>query len=81
MSATPIHPQVADQERVHEVRSEPRRLTRNTSSKMLGGVCSGLADYLDVDVTIVRLGVAAVALFTGVGALAYVAAWIIVPER
>ncbi len=48
---------------------------------MLGGVCSGLADYLDVDVTIVRLGVAAVALFTGVGALAYVAAWIIVPER
>jgi phage shock protein PspC (stress-responsive transcriptional regulator) len=60
----------------------PKKLTRDTSTKMVAGVCSGLADYLNVDVTLVRLGFVAMTIITGgVGALAYVAGWIIVPDR
>jgi phage shock protein PspC (stress-responsive transcriptional regulator) len=48
---------------------------------MLGGVCSGVADYLDVDVTLVRL-IAVVAAVLGFGSLvvAYVVAWLLMPE-
>ena len=60
----------------------PKKLLRNRSTKMLAGVCSGLADYLNIDVTLVRLGFVGLTIITGgLGALAYVAAWIIVPER
>jgi phage shock protein C len=60
----------------------PKRLTRDTDDKMLGGVCSGVADYLGVDVTLVRL-LAVVGAILGVGSLvvAYVLAWILIPER
>jgi phage shock protein C len=60
----------------------PKRLTRDTDDKMLGGVCSGVADYLGVDVTLVRL-LAVVGAILGVGSLvvAYVLAWILLPER
>lgn len=37
------------------VRAETRRLYRNTKNRMISGVCSGLADYLDMDVSIIRL--------------------------
>ena len=33
-----------------------KRLHRNTNNKVIGGVCSGLADYFDVDATLVRVG-------------------------
>ena len=60
----------------------PKKLTRDTSTKMVAGVCSGLADYLNVDATLVRLGFVALTIITGgVGALAYVAGWIVIPER
>jgi phage shock protein C len=63
-------------------RPVPKKLTRNTSDKMVAGVCSGLADYLNIDATLVRLGFVALTIVTGgVGALAYVAGWIVVPER
>ncbi len=59
-----------------------KKLTRNTSTKMIAGVCSGLADYLNVDVTIVRLGFVALTIVTGgVGAIGYIAGWIVIPER
>jgi phage shock protein C len=49
---------------------------------MLGGVCGGLAKYLGVDPTLVRLGTVALTLVSGgAGIIAYVAAWIIVPEE
>jgi len=59
-----------------------KRLTRNTDDKMLGGVCSGVADYLGVDVTLVRLLTVVGAIF-GLGSLviAYVVAWLLVPQR
>ncbi|NNG18204.1 PspC domain-containing protein [Naumannella sp. ID2617S] len=56
-----------------------KRLTRSSSDKMLGGVCGGLAQYFGVDATIVRLVTAAVILFTGVGPIAYLLGWILMP--
>lgn len=58
-----------------------KRLTRNPIGKMLGGVCTGLADYLGIDVTIVRLGFVGLTLLSGVGIPAYVACWIVIPQE
>jgi len=46
---------------------------------MLAGVAGGIARYLDVDVTLVRVIIAVLALFTGVGVPAYLAAWLLIP--
>lgn len=56
-----------------------KRLVRSETDRMLGGVCGGLAEYLGVDATLVRLGVAVLSLFTGVGLAAYLIAWIVIP--
>ena len=47
---------------------------------MIGGVCAGLADYLNVDVTLVRLITALLVCRAGCGLLAYLIAWIIMPS-
>lgn len=47
---------------------------------MLGGVCAGIASHWDVDVTLVRIGVVVLALMTGVGVIAYLAAWLLTPS-
>jgi phage shock protein C len=61
--------------------SAPQRLYRAMWDKKIAGVCSGFAQYLDVDVTLVRLSVVAGTLFSGgLGLLAYIAAWIIMPS-
>lgn len=56
-----------------------RRLYRNPNDKILGGVCSGLANYFDIDPVIVRLVFAIMFLTAGIGLLAYILAWIIIP--
>jgi phage shock protein C len=48
---------------------------------MLGGVAGGLAEYLEVDATLVRLAFAALVLAAGAGFLGYVIAWIVIPEE
>jgi phage shock protein PspC (stress-responsive transcriptional regulator) len=59
----------------------PRRLYRCTSDKMIGGVCSGLSRYMNVDVTLVRLAVVLGVIFSGgLVLLGYIAAWIIMPS-
>jgi phage shock protein C len=62
--------------------AQSKRLVRNTDNKMIAGVCSGVADYLGLDVTLVRLLTVLGAVF-GFGSLivAYVVMWILVPER
>lgn len=55
------------------------RLYRSSKDRMLGGVCGGLADYLSIDSTIIRLIVAASVLFMGVTPLIYILLWIIIP--
>lgn len=59
----------------------PKRLKRSNSDKMLAGVCGGLANYFDLDSTLVRLGFAFMAIFAGTGVLAYLVMWIIVPKE
>ena len=62
--------------------SAPRRLYRVTSEKRIAGVCAGLARYFEVDVTLVRLLVVAATLCSGgLGLLAYIAGWIIMPRE
>ena len=56
-----------------------RRLYRNPNDKMLGGVCSGIASYFDIDTVLVRLIFAIMFFTAGIGLLAYILAWIIVP--
>ena len=58
-----------------------KRLVRNTNDKVLGGVCAGVADYLGVDVTLVRVLTVVGAVF-GLGTLvvAYVVAWAVMPS-
>jgi phage shock protein C len=49
---------------------------------MLGGVCGGLGEHVDVDPTIIRLVWAVITLLTiGTGLLVYIIAWIIIPEE
>ena len=58
----------------------PRRLYRNMNDKWLGGVCSGLAAYFGLDTTLVRVIVLLLFLFGGVGFLAYIILWIVIPK-
>jgi phage shock protein PspC (stress-responsive transcriptional regulator) len=59
----------------------PRRLTRLMYDKSVAGVCAGIAKYLDVDVTLVRIAViAGIILSGGLGLLVYLGAWIIMPK-
>ena len=58
-----------------------KRLTRRKDDRMVAGVCSGVADYLGLDPTLVRLLTVVAAVFTGGAvAVAYLAAWILMPE-
>lgn len=58
-----------------------KRLERKIEGRWLAGVCAGLADYLGVDATLIRVVVALLTVFGGFGALAYVLAWAIMPEE
>jgi phage shock protein C len=58
----------------------PRQLRRSAGDKMLGGVAGGIADYLNADVTVVRVIIAALTLLNGVGLALYLAAWLLIPE-
>jgi phage shock protein C len=57
-----------------------RQLTRSRQNRMIAGICSGLALHYGWDLNLVRIVTFLVILFTGVGALVYLAAWIIIPE-
>ena len=48
--------------------------------KMLAGVCGGLAEYFDVDPSLVRLATVLLCLYAGTGLLVYIIAAIIIPE-
>ncbi|MFH1473819.1 MAG: PspC domain-containing protein [Candidatus Aenigmatarchaeota archaeon] len=62
-------------------RAEIKRLYRSGKNKILGGVCGGLADYFNVDPTIVRILWIIFGLAYGSGLLAYLIAWIIIPRN
>jgi len=56
-----------------------RRLTRSTTNKVIAGVCGGLAEYFDVDPTLIRV-LAVVAGIMGWGVIAYIVLWIAAPK-
>jgi phage shock protein PspC (stress-responsive transcriptional regulator) len=56
-----------------------KRLFRDENDKVLGGVCSGLANYFNIDVVIVRI-IFVILLFSGIGFLTYIIMWIAVPS-
>jgi phage shock protein C len=60
----------------------PRRLTRSRSNRVIGGVCAGLARYLNVDPTFVRIAFVILALVPpSIGFIAYLIGWIAIPEE
>ena len=60
---------------------ENRKLSRNSMNKVIGGVCSGLAEYFNIDVVLVRVLFAASFLFAGVGGGLYLLLWLVVPAN
>ncbi len=56
-----------------------KRLTRVEDGRMIAGVCAGLAKYLGVDATVVRLIFVLLALFAAGGVLLYLILWLIMP--
>ncbi len=63
--------------------NSPKRLTRSSNDRMLAGICSGIANYMAVDPTVVRLVFALATFFTVVfpGVLIYLIMWIVVPKE
>jgi len=57
-----------------------RRLTRSVTDRKLGGVCAGLADYFGLDASIVRVLFVISLVCYGIGLIAYLVAWIVIPE-
>ena len=61
----------------------PKKLTRLRADRKIAGVCAGLAQYLDLDRSLVRILVFFITLACGIfpGVVAYVLGWIIIPEE
>lgn len=57
-----------------------KRLSRSLKDKMIGGVCGGIANYFDVDPTLVRVGYILLSIFTIFsGVIAYFILWLVMP--
>jgi phage shock protein C len=61
----------------------PKKLMRPRADRKIAGVCAGLAQYLDLDISLVRILWFFIALVSGIfpGIIAYVLGWIIIPEE
>ena len=59
---------------------ENRKLRRNPMNRVIGGVCSGLADFLGVDVALMRIAFVIAFLFASFGFWLYIILWIVLPE-
>ena len=58
-----------------------RKLYRSKTNRQLAGVCGGLAEYFNLDATLVRVLFILLAVLGGSGLVLYVAMWIIVPKQ
>lgn len=57
-----------------------KKLSRSRTNRMLAGVCGGIAEYFDVDPTIVRLAWIVFTFIGGSGILVYLICWVIIPQ-
>ena len=60
---------------------ETKRLYKIEEGKIIAGVCGGVAEYFNLDPSLVRIGVVLLACFAGTGLLAYIVAAIILPKK
>jgi phage shock protein C len=58
-----------------------KKLHRDVQHKMIAGVCAGLAEYLNIDVTMVRIVFLATLIFHGCGLLPYIVLWVVLPKK
>ncbi len=57
------------------------KLYRDTDEKVIGGVCAGLSEFFKIDVTLIRIIVAALAVLYGTGIVIYIILWVLLPEK
>jgi phage shock protein C len=58
-----------------------KHLMRSRSQRKIAGVCAGFASYFELDMTLMRIVWLVVAIMTGFGFIAYLIAWIVMPEE
>lgn len=58
-----------------------KRLYRSNGSKVIAGVCGGIAEYFDMDPTLIRLGWVLFCAMGGSGVLVYIIAALVIPEE
>ncbi|GAA4526522.1 MULTISPECIES: PspC domain-containing protein [Nonomuraea] len=58
-----------------------KQLRRTHKGRILGGVCSGVGEYVGIDPNIIRIGLAIVTLFGGLGIGVYAIGWLLLPEE
>jgi phage shock protein PspC (stress-responsive transcriptional regulator) len=88
MNTTTANPEITDQtspqpppQTKPEPEARPQPLCRPIQDRMLAGVAVGIARYAGVDVTIVRIVFAVLAIVGGAGVPLYLAAWLLIPEE
>ena len=58
-----------------------KKLYRSTENRVIAGVCGGIAEYFDIDPTLVRLAWVLFCVLGGSGLLAYIIAALVMPDR
>jgi len=60
-----------------------KRMTRSEENKMIGGVCGGIAEYFDMDPTLIRLIYILISIFSVAfpGILVYLILWVVIPQK
>ncbi len=84
MNTSAANPEAVDQTTTNPESVDPAGpppLCRPFRDRMLAGVASGIARYLDVDVTVVRIVLAVLAVVGGVGVPIYLAGWLLIPDE
>ena len=71
----------AKQTKFQTMTQQIKRLYRSVNNRVIAGVCGGLGNYLNVDPVLLRVLWAVFFLAGGAGLLAYIIAWIIIPEE
>ena len=74
----PFWPEDADME---PQSATTARLVRRSHGRMIAGVCQGIAEHFDVDPILVRIAFVVTSFFGGAGFVAYVAAWLLIPDE
>jgi len=64
----------------HGTSDKIKRLYRSNVDKIIGGVCGGLGEYMEVDPVLIRI-IWTILGFVGIGIIAYIIAWIIIPKN